>query len=41
MTPLNWAVQCWKNGTNPKVFNPFLDDAIYEESMAIHMGRDQ
>ena len=37
---LDWAVQCWKNNTNPKVYNPFLSDEIYEKSMAIHMGRE-
>lgn len=29
---LEWAISCWKTGTNPKVMNPFLPDDIYEES---------
>jgi len=35
---LEWAVRCWKSGTNPKVYNPFLPDGIFDESMAIAMG---
>lgn len=31
-TDLEWAISCWKTGTNPKVMNPFLSDDIYEQS---------
>lgn len=31
---LEWAINCWRNGVNPKVYNPFLDNDIYEKSMA-------
>jgi hypothetical protein len=37
--PLQWAVDCWKRGVNPKVYNPFLSDEIFDKSMAISMGR--
>jgi hypothetical protein len=39
-TILEWAVDCWKRGTNPKVFNPFLSQEIYDKSMRIHMGKE-
>ena len=32
---LNWAVLCWKNGTNPKVYFPFLSDKDYERSLQL------
>lgn len=40
-TLMEWAVDCWRKGTNPKVYYPFLSDQIYEDSMAIHMGRKE
>lgn len=40
-TPLEWAVKCWKAGANPKVYNPFLDDEIYEKSMSIAFTVDK
>jgi len=30
---LAWATACWKAGTNPKVYNPWLNDEIFEQSM--------
>jgi len=38
-TMLEWAVDCWRKGTNPKVYYPWLSDEVYDESMAIHMGK--
>lgn len=35
MTKLEWAVNCWKNGSNPKVIDPFLDDGIFDESLKV------
>jgi hypothetical protein len=32
---LNWAVLCWKNGTNPKVYFQFLSDEDYNKSQAL------
>ena len=32
---LNWAVICWRNHTNPKVYFPFLPDDYYEKSMKL------
>lgn len=32
-TLLEWAKNCWRRGTNPKVLNPFLNDEIYYKSM--------
>lgn len=40
-TILEWAVKQWGRGMNPKVDFPWLSDEIFEESMAIHMGRKQ
>ncbi len=37
---LDWCVQCWGNGINPKVRMPFLNDELYEKSMRIHMGKE-
>jgi hypothetical protein len=33
---LNWAVLCWRKGTNPKVYFPFLSDDDYEKSLALN-----
>jgi hypothetical protein len=30
---LEWAVGCWRGGVNPKVYNPYLPDAIYDASL--------
>jgi hypothetical protein len=30
---LDWATDCWKRGTNPKVYSPFLPDDIYDQSL--------
>lgn len=38
MSLLEWAVACWKGGTNPKVYSPFLPDDIFDKSCAIAMG---
>jgi len=32
---LNWAVLCWKNGTNPKVYFQFLSDDDYKKSQVL------
>lgn len=32
---LNWAVLCWRNGTNPKVYFRSLSDDDYEKSLAL------
>lgn len=32
---LNWAVICWKNGTNPKVYFPFIHESDYEKSQVL------
>lgn len=32
---LNWAVLCWRKGTNPKVYFPFLSDEDYENSLKL------
>jgi len=32
---LNWAVLCWRNGVNPKVYFPFLSDEDYEKSLVL------
>ena len=32
---LDWAIQCWRRGVNPKVYNPFLSDEIFNKSMAM------
>jgi len=32
---LNWAVLCWQNGTNPKVYFPYLSDKDYERSLQL------
>lgn len=34
-TTLEWAIECWRNGQNPKVLNPFLSDEIFEKSMEL------
>lgn len=34
---LEWAVEVWGTGGNPKVINPWLDDSVFEKSMQIHM----
>lgn len=39
-TILEWATDCWKRGTNPKVYYPFLSDEVYDKSMAMHMGKE-
>jgi hypothetical protein len=28
-----WAWDCWDHGVNPQVYNPFLDDKIFDETM--------
>lgn len=40
MTQLEWAVDCWRNGTNPKVYAPFLPDDVYymSEKLAFEQG---
>ena len=38
-TMLEWAVDCWRKGTNPKVMFPFLSDDVFDRSMAIAMGK--
>ena len=35
---MQWAVDCWRNGTNPKVYAPFLPDLVFEQSCDIAMG---
>jgi hypothetical protein len=37
---LNWATLCWKKGTNPKVYFPFLSDEDYEKSLALSRDWD-
>lgn len=37
-TLLEWAVKCWRSGTNPKVINPFLPYDILEKSSQIVYG---
>jgi hypothetical protein len=32
-TLAQWAWDCWERGVNPKVYNPFLPDDIYEMTM--------
>lgn len=32
---LNWAVLCWQNGTNPKVYFQFLSDEDYNKSQVL------
>jgi hypothetical protein len=32
---LNWAVLCWENGSNPKVYFPFLSNDDYEKSQVL------
>lgn len=32
---LNWAVLCWKRGTNPMVYFPFLSNDDYEKSQVL------
>jgi hypothetical protein len=32
---LNWAVLCWRKGTNPKAYFPFLSDKDYERSLIL------
>jgi hypothetical protein len=34
---LQWAVNCWKSGVNPRVYNPFLPYSIVDKSIKIHM----
>jgi len=36
---LDWAVTCWRRGTNPKVYNPFLPHDISEEACRIAMAQ--
>lgn len=38
-TVLEWAVSCWRNGSNPKVVNPFLSNEVFDKSLDIHMGK--
>lgn len=33
---LDWAVSCWANGTNPKVYSPMMDDETYYKSLDIY-----
>lgn len=35
VSTLNWAVLCWQNGTNPKVYFQFLGDDDYEKSQVL------
>jgi hypothetical protein len=30
---LQWSINCWKRGVNPKVYNPFLSNEIYDKSL--------
>ena len=32
---LDWAIQCWRRGVNPKVYNPFLPDSIFDKSLSM------
>jgi hypothetical protein len=32
---LQWACDCWKSGVNPKVYNPFMDNEIYDKSLEV------
>jgi len=32
---LDWAVSCWRNGVNPKVYDPFLPYDIFDKSCSI------
>jgi len=32
---LEWAIQCWRRGVNPKVYNPFLPDSIFDKSLSM------
>ena len=32
-TEMDYAVMCWRNGVNPKVLFPFIDDKIFDQSM--------
>jgi hypothetical protein len=32
---LQWAIDCWKKGVNPKVYNPFLSNDIYDRSLEL------
>jgi len=32
---LDWAVLCWRHGTNPKVYFPFISDIDYTESLKL------
>jgi hypothetical protein len=30
---LEWAIDCWRSGVNPKVYKPFLPQSIYDASL--------
>jgi len=30
---VEWAARCWKRGTNPKVYNPFLSQEVCDEAL--------
>lgn len=30
---LEWAIECWRSGANPKVYKPFLPQSIYDKSL--------
>lgn len=32
---LDWAVRCWQQGVNPRVYNPYLSNEIWDESLKI------
>lgn len=32
-TLLQWAVKCWQSQVNPRVYNPFLPDDVFEKSL--------
>jgi hypothetical protein len=41
MTILQWAVNCWRRGSNPKVYNPFIPQSIYDKSLAVFSGKEK
>jgi len=34
-TEMDYAVICWRNGVNPKVLFPFMDDDVFDRSMTL------
>jgi hypothetical protein len=33
--PLTWAIGCWKKGVNPRVYNPFLSNEVWDKSLEL------